>query len=189
MRSIDIIWINEASIFNIFLNCLKVKRRSNFVSHNDNICLIYINKIHYDFRFNILQYSVDISNMCTGCFYEFSLGLLPPLIILWILLEHKTFSYPSSHSVCYFSWKTWKFHWPCFCRDQREQFYKACWFIGQFITFGSDSGFLDFQSKFEYYLLPKSLVLNHITYTLEIHDIVSLVLVNTLILDIFCYVS
>ena len=63
--------LNVISIFDVFLNSLKVKEACNFVCYNDHTFVLNTNEVSHDFQFDILKYSVDVGDMRTRIFKKF----------------------------------------------------------------------------------------------------------------------
>ena len=63
-------------IFDVLLNSLEVERSYNLASSYNNSCLISSNEVYHDFRFDIFKYSINVSNVSAGVFYELYLIII-----------------------------------------------------------------------------------------------------------------
>ena len=64
------------AFFNVLLNSLEVERSYNLASSYNDSCLISSNKVYHDFRFDIFKYSINVSNVSAGVFYELYLIII-----------------------------------------------------------------------------------------------------------------
>ena len=76
MQDFSIVHLNMVCIFDVLLNSLEVERSYNLASSYNNSCLISSNEVYHDFRFDIFKYSINVSNVSAGVFYELYLIII-----------------------------------------------------------------------------------------------------------------
>jgi len=62
-RIYHIAWIDIVQVLHVFFDNIQIWSSCNFVSCNNNTFIIQFNKVDGHFRFNILKWPVDISDM------------------------------------------------------------------------------------------------------------------------------